>query len=110
MARRTLPLTTRSKIFLQTCAAGLHEGLPYSIWQLLDHMRITQRDILDFCAPPTGGYQPLEWPASYWTKSAEPPSPQAWDECIAAIRSDRKKFEALLNEARRRSLQAFSLG
>jgi hypothetical protein len=72
--------------------------LPYSAWQLLDHMRITQRDILDFSAPPTGGYQPLEWPAGYWNKSPEPPSPHAWDECIASIRSDRKKFEALLNK------------
>ena len=33
-------------------------NLPYSAWQLLEHLRITQRDILDFSAPPTGGYQP----------------------------------------------------
>lgn len=38
------------------------EGLPYSAWQLLEHLRIAQRDILNFSAPPTGGYQPLEWP------------------------------------------------
>ena len=78
--------------------ANLHgkvpTGLPYSGWQLLEHMRITNRDILNFSAPPTGGYQPIEWPADYWPKSAEPPSPHAWDQTIAEIRSDLKKFEA----------------
>ena len=31
-------------------------GLPYSPWQLVEHLRIAQRDILNFSAPPTGGY------------------------------------------------------
>lgn len=72
------------------------ENLPYSAWQLLEHLRIAQRDILDFSAPPTGGYQPLEWPEAYWPKSAEPPSAHAWDHSIAAIRKDREHFEALI--------------
>ena len=75
------------------------QGLPHSAWQLLEHMRITQLDILNFCAPPTGGYQPLEWPAGYWPNSPEPPTADAWDQTIAAIRSDRKKFEALLKKS-----------
>ena len=40
------------------------KGLPYSAWQIVEHIRIAQRDILDFSAPPTGGYQPMEWPAA----------------------------------------------
>jgi hypothetical protein len=72
------------------------ENLPYSAWQLLDHMRITQRDILNFSAPPTGGYHAIHWPDDYWPKSPEPPSPGAWDQAIASIRSDQQKFEALL--------------
>lgn len=71
-------------------------NLPYSGWQLLEHMRITQRDILDFSAPPTGGYQPLEWPEAYWPKSPEPPTAQAWDHTVASIRKDREHFEALI--------------
>lgn len=85
-AIKDLPANLRGKV---------PADLPYSIYQLLEHMRFTQRDILEFSAPPTGGYQPREWPADYWAAPAEPPNPQAWDECIAAIRSDRKKFEAL---------------
>jgi len=71
-------------------------NLPYSAWQILEHLRITQRDILNFSAPPTGGYQPLEWPADYWPKSPAPPAPESWGNTIAAIRADLKLFEALL--------------
>jgi DinB superfamily len=70
--------------------------LPYSAWQLLEHLRITQRDILNFSAPPTGGYQPLEWPDDYWPRSPLPPGPRAWDQSIAAIRTDLEHFEALI--------------
>jgi hypothetical protein len=74
------------------------DGLPYSAWQILEHLRITQRDILEFSAPPTGGYHGLEWPAAYWPTSVEPPAPEAWDRTMASIRADREKFEALLKK------------
>lgn len=72
------------------------QGLPHSAWQIVEHIRITQRDILDFSAPPTGGYQPMEWPAGYWPESAEPPSEKAWDESIKAVRKDLEAFEGLI--------------
>ena len=72
------------------------EELPYSAWQVLEHMRITQRDILNFSAPPTGGYHAMEWPREYWPESVAPPSPEAWDRTVAAVREDRKQFEKLL--------------
>lgn len=72
------------------------DRLPYSAWQLVEHMRITQRDILNFSAPPTGGYHVVRWPEDYWPKSAEPPTPDAWDRTVAAIRADREQFEHLL--------------
>jgi len=74
------------------------DKLPYSAWQILEHMRITQRDILEFSAPPTGGYQHIAWPDAYWPKSAEPPSASAWDQSIAAIHADLKQFETLLEK------------
>jgi len=73
-------------------------NLPYSAWQLLEHLRITQRDILNFSAPPTGGYHAIEWPDDYWPKSVEPPTQQAWDQSIAAIRTDLKHFEDLIKK------------
>lgn len=72
------------------------QGLPYSAWQLLEHLRIAQRDILDFSAPPTGGYQHMRWPDDYWPKDPAPPSPDAWDRSIAALKSDLEKFKALI--------------
>lgn len=80
---------------------AMHRGtvpanLPYSAWQILEHLRIALHDILDFSAPPTGGYQPIEWPDGYWPKSPEPPSAHAWDITISAIRKDLETFEALI--------------
>jgi len=72
-------------------------SLPYSAWQLLEHLRITQRDILNFSAPPTGGYHPIQWPADYWPKSQEPPSAHDWAQTIVTIRTDLEHFEALIN-------------
>jgi hypothetical protein len=71
-------------------------GLPYSPWQLLEHVRITQRDILDFCRDPA--YQELSWPDDYWPKAAEPPSDAAWDESVQRFRQDRSALEALARD------------
>jgi hypothetical protein len=74
-------------------------GLPYSAWQILEHIRITQRDILDFSKNSDGSYKPRKWPDEYWPKSAEPPSADAWENSIKQIREDRKAFETLLRSA-----------
>jgi hypothetical protein len=68
-------------------------GLPYSLWQLLEHLRRTQRDILEFCRNPK--YQELKWPDDYWPTSPAPPSAAAWDECIAQFRKDRRALQTL---------------
>ena len=72
------------------------EGLPHSPWELLEHIRIAQRDILDFCLP--APYVEHDWPAGYWPASAEPPTPRAWDECVAAIQADREEFQRLVED------------
>lgn len=69
-------------------------GLPHSPWELLEHLRRAQRDILEFCEP--GEYVERAWPEEYWPPSPEPPSPDAWDECVAAIRRDRDDFQRLV--------------
>jgi hypothetical protein len=75
------------------------EGLPYSAWQIVEHMRIAQRDILDFSRNSDGSYVPRKWPDSYWPESPDPPSSQAWEAAIHEIREDRNAFEALLTDA-----------
>ena len=71
-------------------------GLPYSPWQLLEHIRLTQRDILEFCRNPN--YKEPRWPDDYWPKSAAPPSPSAWDESVAAYRNDCTALQALVTD------------
>lgn len=86
------------KDFPAKLRGAVPEGLPYSAWQLLEHLRIAQLDILDFSAPPSGGYQEKPWPEAYWPKEAEPPNAEAWDRSLAAIEADRAKFEALITK------------
>ncbi|WP_263418818.1 DinB family protein [Terriglobus albidus] len=74
------------------------EGLPYSAWQLLEHLRIAQRDILEFSTNEDGHYEELKWPDGYWPEKAEPPSAKAWDESIAAIKEDLGEFEKLVEK------------
>ena len=74
------------------------EGLPYSPWQLLEHIRIAQKDILEFSDNAKGEYKPMRWPDDYWPKSPAPPDEQAWERSVAQLRSDRAAFEALLAE------------
>ena len=75
------------------------EGLPYSCWQILEHIRLAQRDILDFSDNADGSYKPQKWPDSYWPETPEPPSAEAWDKSIQQTREDRKAFEKLLTDA-----------
>src|ERR1700734_2114807 len=86
------------KAFPAEHRATVPPNLPYSAWQLLEPLRIAQRDILNFSAPPTGGYHPLQWPEEYWPKSPAPPSAHAWDASIATIRKDLEHFEALITK------------
>ena len=68
-------------------------GLPHSLWQLLEHLRLTQHDILDFCRNPD--YVAAKWPDDYWPKAAAPPTAKAWDGSIAAFRRDLQALQRL---------------
>ena len=71
----------------------LPEGLPYSAWQLLEHLRLCQRDILDFCRDPD--YVDPKSMAEYWPASAAPPTAKAWDESVAEFRADREAMKLI---------------
>jgi uncharacterized damage-inducible protein DinB len=69
------------------------EGWPHSAWQLLEHIRICQYDILDFCVNPK--YVEMESMADLWPRSAKPPSSKAWAASAAAVRRDRAAMKKL---------------
>jgi uncharacterized damage-inducible protein DinB len=69
-------------------------GLPHSAWELLEHIRRAQRDILEFCQDAI--YTERAWPSDFWPSSAEPPSLTAWDESVEAVRRDREELQRLI--------------
>jgi hypothetical protein len=73
------------------------DGAPYSGWQLLEHLRISLHDILDFCVNPK--YAAMDWPKDYWPETAAPPSAEAWRASVRAIQSDLAEFEKLTGDA-----------
>lgn len=72
-------------------------GLPHSPWELLEHIRVTQRDILDFCVAPK--YEERAWPDDYWPADAAPPTAKAWDESVRACLADREQLKELAHDA-----------
>jgi hypothetical protein len=73
-------------------------GLPYSPWQLVEHLRLAQHDILDFCVNPN--YTEMNWPDDYWPASPAPPSPDAWDASIEAFRRDRRALQQIAADSK----------
>lgn len=74
------------------------DGLPHSAWELLEHLRISQRDLLDFATNPD--YESKSWPDDYWPPSPTPPSALAWDESVAAFIRDRTALQKLVRNKR----------
>jgi hypothetical protein len=64
------------------------EDCPHSPWQLLEHMRIVQWDILEFTRDPK--HKSPEFPEGYWPKAPEPPDAKAWDKTVKSFLADRK--------------------
>jgi hypothetical protein len=69
-------------------------GLPHSPWMLLEHLRIAQRDILEFSRNPK--YVAPDWPAAYWPKTPAPPTSSAWSKSVASFRKDLKSMQTLV--------------
>ncbi len=72
-------------------------GLPYSPWQLLEHMRLAQEDILDFCV--NADYAERDFPDDYWPATPAPPDEDAWAESVRRFQADRKALVELAETA-----------
>lgn len=84
------------------------EGLPHSAWMLLEHLRIGQWDILEFCR--NAKYKALKWPEEYWPKNEAPPSSAAWDKSVQQFRKDAKAMQELIGNAKTDLLAKISWG
>ena len=72
------------------------DKLPYSIWQLAEHIRIAQWDMLEFCKD--SSHQSPKWPDDYWPKEAAPADDRAWNETVKQINADLEEFIGLLHK------------
>jgi len=63
-------------------------GAPHTAWQLLEHMRIAQSDILEFSRDAKHKSPP--WPEGYWPKTEAPPSAASWNNSLRSFRADLK--------------------
>jgi uncharacterized damage-inducible protein DinB len=70
------------------------KGLAYSAWELLEHMRIAQNDILEFIRDPN--YTSPPWPEGYWPATPAPLEAADWDRSIEAFRADRQAILELI--------------
>jgi hypothetical protein len=62
------------------------KGAEHSAWELLEHLRIAQWDILDFSRNPE--YKAREWPREYWPETQAPPNASAWTKSVKAFQKD----------------------
>jgi hypothetical protein len=72
------------------------QGAEHSPWQVLEHLRIAQWDILEFTR--NADHKSPEWPGGYWPTSEAPPDPKAWDKSVAAFRNDLKELCDLVTD------------
>jgi DinB superfamily len=84
------------------------DGVPHTAWQLIEHMRIAQRDILDFSRDPH--HKSPEWPEGYWPSTEAPPDPKAWDTSIRAFQNDAGEFNKLVQDLTQDLFKAFEHG
>lgn len=75
------------------------EGLPHSVWELVEHLRIALWDLVEFSRDPD--HQSPQWPAGYWPPTPGPPTEAAWEESVAAYRRHLQEMRELVADPKR---------
>jgi hypothetical protein len=72
------------------------KGAEHSPWQLLEHLRIAQLDILEFSR--TAKHESPKWPEGYWPKEKAPADDKEWDKSVRAFKRDLKEMVELVQD------------
>jgi hypothetical protein len=75
---------------------GKMPGVPNTPWRLLEHLRIVQWDILEFCRNPS--HVSPDFPDGYWPEGDAPPDEAAWEKCAESFRGDLEAMKALVSD------------
>ena len=74
-------------------------GQPFTPWRILEHIRITQWDIIEFTK--SANHVSPKWPTGYWPDHDAPADAAAWDKGVAQIERDLKEMQALVSDAKK---------
>ena len=89
-------LTNAVEGWVPALRGGRPPGANHSAWELLEHLRISQSDILEFCRDAT--HVSPEFPDGYWPESPEPPSESDWEASIAQFERDLLAMQSLVGD------------
>jgi hypothetical protein len=73
------------------------DGVPYTPWHLIEHMRIAQWDILEFSR--SASHVSPAWPEGYWPDKAAEADEETWRASVEAFREDLRVFEELVEDS-----------
>lgn len=93
------PLAQALRSFPPALRAAKPRGAPHTPWELLEHLRLAQRDILDFSLDPEHPSPP--WPEGYWPPRATPPDARAWERSVRAFLADLRALQAIAGDLER---------
>lgn len=71
-------------------------GLPHTLWQLLEHLRICQWDILEYARNPE--HESPEFPKGYWPETDAPADDNAWEKSLREFRTDLEALQKIVND------------
>lgn len=83
-------------------------GSPHSAWELLEHLRLAQADIVLFSH--SKDYKEPKWPDDYWPASASPKSKREWESSIGSVRKDLARFIEMVKDEKRNLFEPFPWG
>lgn len=89
--------------------AGIRvEGVPHTIWELIEHIRIGQDDIIEFCNNPD--YEALDWPDDYWPEESKPESQEQFEKSIQAVQEGIEEMGELIRNSQNNVQEVFLHG
>jgi hypothetical protein len=74
------------------------KNVPYSPWQLLEHIRFTVTDLLLFSTDPK--YVAPQWPDDYWPAKEAAPQRREWESSVSALKADLAAFEGIVQDSK----------
>lgn len=89
--------------------AGIRvEGIPHTIWELVEHIRIGQDDILEFCKNPE--YEALDWPDDYWPEKSKPESKEQFEKSVQEVQDGIEEMCELIRNPQNNLQEPFTYG